>query len=175
MKFAVGALAFIALCSSAAAYAESRQEQAARVISKAGGPSKACDLLTNADVVNITGRRSYVAPQGTTLTNGGSACDFDSANVTLFSGPKSQEHYDALLKNFKKDRTPRQPVAGVGERAYLLVPEPRDKYEGRYAILVVHQGEHTLAVALEAQDNEAPQSLQPKLMTMVKTALPRLP
>lgn len=55
------------------------------------------------------------------------------------------------------------------------MPEPRDKHEGRYAVLVVHRGEHTLAVALEAQDNEAPQSLQPKLVAMVKTALTRLP
>jgi hypothetical protein len=117
----------------------------------------------------------YGPGQVSQLTNGGSACDYDSANVTLFSGPKSEEHYEALLKNFKKDQTPRQPVAGIGEKGYVMYPKPRAKYEGVYAVLVVRQGVHTMAVALETQGTETPQSLQPKLVAMAKTALGRLP
>jgi hypothetical protein len=164
----------IALAGIPAAPAQTRQEQAARVIQKSGGPSAACALLSNDEVVKITGRRSYTEPEGTQLTNGGSACDYDSANVTLYSGPKSEEHYEALLKNFKKDQTPRQPVAGLGDKAYLMYPKPRDKYEGNHAVLVVRQGVHTMAVSLEAQGTETPQSLQPKLTAMAKTALARL-
>jgi hypothetical protein len=166
-------LAFLALAATGA-WAQSRQEQAGRVIKNSGGPSAACALLSNDEVVRITGRRSYTEPEGTQLTNGGSACDYDSANVTVFSGPKSEEHYDALLKNFGKEQTPRQPMAGLGDRAYVMYPKPRDKHEGTHAVLVVRQGVHTLAVALETEGAETPQSLQPKLMAMAKLAIGRL-
>jgi hypothetical protein len=155
--------------------AQSRQEQAARVIEQAGGPSTACALLTDDEIVKISGRRSYSKPEGTKLTNGGSACDYSGANVTLFSGPKSDESYEALLKNFKKDQTPRVPVAGIGDRAYFMAPKPRDEYEGRYQMLVVKKGAHTFAIALEAQKNESTESLQPKVMALAKMALARLP
>ena len=66
---------FVSLVLAVAlASGQTRQEQAARVIKKAGGPSAACALLSNEEVVKITGRRSYTEPEGTQLTNGGSAC-----------------------------------------------------------------------------------------------------
>jgi len=157
------------------ASAQSRQEQAARVIEQPGGPSPACALLTDDEIVKISGHRSYSKPEGTKLTNGGSACDYSGANVTLFSGPKSDESYEALLKNFKKDQTPRTAVAGIGDRAYYMSPKPRDEYEGRYEMLVVKKGPHTVAIALEAQKNESTESLQPKVMALAKMALARLP
>lgn len=155
--------------------AQSRQEQAARVIEQAGAPSAACALLTDDEIVKISGHRSYTKPEGTKLTNGGSACDYSGGNVTLFSGPKADESYEALLKNFKKGETPRVPVAGIGDRAYFMAPKPRDEYEGRYQILVVKKGAHTVAIALEAQKNESTESLQPKVMALAKIALARLP
>src|SRR4051812_5577734 len=94
-----------ALALACTAAAESRTEQANRVITKPGGPSAACALLSSDEVVKITGRRSYSQAEGTQLTNGGSACDYTGANVTLFSGPKSDENYDKLVKNFKKDNS----------------------------------------------------------------------
>ena len=53
----------------------------------------------------------------------GSACDYSSANLTLFPGPKSDDRYDELVKNLKKDNSKRQAVAGVGDSAYLWVRE----------------------------------------------------
>ena len=168
------ALALFAMCSTTAALAESRQEQAARVVKQYEAPSAACSLLTKDEVAKLTGQPAYTDPSGTQLVNGGTACDYSSANLTLFSGPKSDENYDKLVKNFKKDNSARQAVAGIGDSAYLWFPKARDKYEGNYAVLVVHQGTHTLALAIEAQGNESPPSLQPKLLAMAKTALPRL-
>jgi hypothetical protein len=164
----------VAMCGTTAALAESRQQQAARAVQQYDAPSRACALLTKDEVAKITGRRAYTEPSGTQLVNDGSACDFDSVNVTLFSGPKSDENYDKLVKNFKKDNTSRQAVAGLGDSAYLWFPKPRDQYEGHYAVLVVHQGAHMMALALEAQGSEAAPSLQPKLVVMARTALPRL-
>jgi hypothetical protein len=167
-------IALAALGGITAVSAQTRKEQADRVVKQYGAPSPACALLTKEEFAKITGRHLYTDANGTQLTNGGSACDFDSGNVTLFSGPKSAENYEQLLKNFKKDQTPRQPVSGIGESAYLMYPKPRDRHEGNYAVLVVRQGVHTMAVALEAQGNEAPQSLQPQLMAMARAALAKL-
>jgi hypothetical protein len=168
----LAAAAALALAGTAAA--ESRTEQANRVFTKSGGPSAACALLSNDEVVKITGRRSYSQPEGTQLTNDGASCDYTGVNVTLFSGPKSDENYDKLVKNFMKDNSSRQVVAGVGDSAYLWFPKPRDQYEGNHAILVAHQGVHTVAVSLEAQGSETPQSLQPRLTAMAKAALAKL-
>ena len=169
-----GALTLVAMCCMTAVLAESRQEQAARAVKQYEAPSAACALLTKDEVAKLTGQPAYTDPAGTQLVNDGSACDYSSANVTLFSGPKSDENYDKLVKNFKKDNSARQAVAGIGDSAYLWFPKARDKYEGNYAVLVVHQAAHTVALALEAQGSESPPSLQPKLVAMAKTALPRL-
>ena len=173
-KARFSALALVAMCGTTAAMAESRQEQAARAVKQYEAPSAACALLTKDEVAKLTGRPAYSEPSGTQLINDGSACDYSSANLTLFSGPKSNDSYDKLVKNFKKDNSVRQAVAGIGDSAYLWFPKARDQYEGNYTVLVVHQGAHTLAVALEAQGSEAPTSLQPKLVAMAKSALPRL-
>jgi hypothetical protein len=168
-------LALAALAGAASASAQSRKEQADRVVKQYSAPSAACALLSNAEVAKITGRPSYDEPQGTQLTNGGSACDYDAANLTLFSGPKSGEHYEALLKNFGKDKAPRTPVPGIGDSAYLMVLTSGPTSEpDRHAVLVVRQGTHTLAVSLEAQKTQAPPSLQPQLTSMAKTALGKL-
>jgi hypothetical protein len=47
------------------------------------------------------------------------------------------------VKNFKKDKSARQAVAGVGDSASLWFPKARDQYEGNCAVLLVHQGAHT--------------------------------
>jgi hypothetical protein len=66
-------------------------------------------------------------------------------------------------------------VAGIGDSAYLMfmksgpTQEPTD-----HAILVVHQGVHTVAVSLAAERKQSPQSLQPTLTTMAKAALAKL-
>jgi hypothetical protein len=163
------------LAGAASASAQSRKEQADRVVKQYNAPSAACALLSNAEIAKITGRPAYDEPHGTQLTNGGSACDYDEANLTLFSGPKSGEHYEALLKNFGKDKAPRTPVPGIGDSAYLMeVTSGPTSEPNRHAVLVVRQGAHTLAVALEAQKTQAPPSLQPQLISMARTALSRL-
>ncbi len=165
--FAVVALQDVAL-------GESRTEQANRAGIKAG-PAAACTLMSKAEFAKITGRQPFDEPAGAQLANGGSSCEYEGGGFTLYSGPQSEAHYEALLKIFKADATPRQPVTGVGARAYVMLPKPRDQYQGEYAILVVRQGVHTLAVNLEAGRNEKANTLQPKLEALAKAALPRLP
>jgi hypothetical protein len=153
---------------------QTNSEIANRLIDKQSSAVPACGLLSNDEVVRMTGRKSYTPPEGVQLRDGGSSCTWDSGvNSNLFSGPKSAEQHEALLKAFKQDKTPRQAVSGIGDSAYSTA-WMGNKYQGNHAVLVVRKGVHTMGVSLEAEGAETPQSVQPKLMTVAKAALAKL-
>jgi hypothetical protein len=148
------ATAVVALFTPAAAPAQS-----ASAATKATGPGvrKACVLLTDAEVEKLInrGRPAYGTPEEVALA-GGSACEYPAgAQVVLFSGPNSQRDLDALLRNFEKDKEPRHPVSGIGDRAWIMFPRPRDQYEDRLAYLVTTVGPHTVAVSMAAKEGQA--------------------
>jgi hypothetical protein len=157
------------------ASAQSNSEIARRLIEKPSTAVLACKLLTNDEVVKLTGRKSYTPPEGVQLRDGGSSCTWDSGvNINLFTGPKSVEQHESMLKAFKQDKTPRQAVPGLGDSAYATA-WMGNQYQGNHAVLVVRKGAHTMGISLEAQGGQTPQSAQPTLMTVAKAALARLP
>jgi len=161
--------------AASAVLAQSNAEVARRIIDKQSDAVPACKLLANDEVVKLTGRKSYTPPGGVQLKNGGSSCTWDSGvNINLFSGPNSAEQHEALLKAFKQDKTPRQPVAGIGDSAFATA-WMGNQYQGNHAVLVIRKGVHTMGISLEAEQPETPQSVQPRLMTVAKAALARLP
>lgn len=167
--------ASLALAALSDAAAQSNSEIARRLIEKPSAAVAACKLLSNDEVVKLTGRKSYTPPEGVQLRDGGSSCTWDSGvNINLFSGPKSAEQHEELMRNFKVDKTPRQPVAGVGDGAFVT-HMMLGKYQGDHALMVVRKGAHTMGISLEAKAPETPQSLQPKLTTIAKAALAKLP
>jgi hypothetical protein len=167
---------FVAAAGAASTgLAQSNAEVARRLIDKPSNAVPACRLLSNDDVVKLTGRKSYTPPEGVQLKDGGSSCTWDSGvNINLFSGPRSADQHEALLKAFKQDKTPRQTVAGLGDSAYSTA-WMGNQYQGNHAVLVIRKGAHTMGVSLEAKPPETPQSVQPKLMTVAKAALAQLP
>lgn len=168
--------AALALGALSIAFAQSNSEVARRLIDKPSNTNAACALLSNEEVVRLTGRRSYTPPEGVLFKSGtGSSCTWDSGvNINLYSGPKSADEHEALLKAFKQDKTPRQTVAGLGDSAYSTT-WTGNQYQGNHAVLVIRKGVHTVGISLEAQGKETPESIQPKLMTVAKAALARLP
>jgi hypothetical protein len=168
--------AFVAAAGAASTVlAQSNSEVARKLIDKQSNAVAACSLLSNDEVVKLTGRKSYTPPEGVQLRDGGSSCTWDSGvNINLFSGPRSAEQHEALLKAFKQDKTPRQPVAGIGDSAFATA-WMGNRYQGNHAVLVVRKGAHTMGISLEAQGTETPQTVQPKLTTVAKAALARLP
>jgi hypothetical protein len=156
------------------ASAQSNSEVARRIIEKTSNAVTACGLLTNDEVVKMTGRKSYTPPEGVQFKNGGSSCTWDSGvNINLFSGPQSAEQHEGLMKAFKADKTPREAVAGVGDSAFATAIMG-NKYQGNHALLVVRKGPHTMGMTLEAKEPETPQSVRPKLVTIAKAALAKL-
>ena len=140
-----------------------------------GGPS-ACSLLTRADVHKATGKDPYDNPTETPLA-GGTACMIGDAQLMLFSGPDSWQRYENFLKGFKADKDPRKPVSGIGDRAYILFPAPRNSYqrENPSAVLVVQRGPHTLALSQQADRGKPAESTQPVLTSLMKVAIAKLP
>lgn len=171
----LAATAALTLGAVSTAAAQSNAETARRIIEKQSNAVPACALLTNDEVVRMTGRRSYTPPEGVQFKSGGSSCNWDSGvNINLFTGPRSAEQHESLMKAFKADKTPRQPVAGIGDSAFATAIMG-DKYQGNHGLLVVRKGAHTLGISLQAEGAETPQSVQPKLLTVAKAALARLP
>ena len=169
------ALVLVALVAAPASWAQSNAEVARRLIDKPSDAVTACKLLSNDEVVKLTGRKSYTPPEGVQLKDGGSSCTWDSGvNINLFSGPRSAEQHEQLLKAFKQDKTPRQTVSGLGDSAFSTA-WMGNQYQGNHAVLVIRKGVHTMGISLEAKPPETPPSVQPQLITVAKAALAKLP
>ena len=134
---------------------------------------QACSLITRADVKKATGRDPYVDPQP--AGQGGWICNVGIAELKVYSGPKSWEAWESTLKGFKKEKEPRTPASGFGERAYFLYPKPDNQYQGNVAILVATSGKHTLALSLDAPEGKPAESMRPALESLMKSILARLP
>lgn len=168
-------LAFFALASASSADAQNNAEVARRIIEKPNDAALACKLLSNDEVVKLTGRPSYVDPEGVQLAGGGSSCTWDAGvNINLYSGRSAAQNMEGLMKSFKVDKAARRPVAGIGESA-TMSHMMLGKYQGNHALLVVRKGEHVMGISLEAKEPETPQGVEPKLITVAKAALARLP
>ena len=146
----------------------------------AQSPINACTWFTQADIERITGQKSLVTGTGdfTSLAGGaGSACTWGElgAQIVIFSGAKSDELFENYLKNFKKDKEARRALSGVGERAYIMFPKPRDQYEDRVAVVVVKKGEHTLGVSVSAPDGKTQESVEPSVIAFTKVVLTKVP
>ncbi len=161
------------MLSLADAGAQNPRDQAAKELARkmpAGG-GQACALVTRADVKTATGRDPYVDPES---AGGGWVCNFGVGELKLYSGADSWAAWEQTLKAFKKDKEPRTPAPGFGERAYFLYPTPDNKQQGNVAFLVAKSGNHTLALSLDAPEGRPAESMRPALESLMKTILARL-
>jgi hypothetical protein len=89
----------------------------------------ACDLVSNADVEKVTGRRLQDPPgRLSTVQKTQSACDFWEAavQIALFSSRLSQEYVNRAVDGNGFDRT-KHAVAGVGDSASIyFTPKGKD-------------------------------------------------
>lgn len=108
-------------------------------------------------------------------TRGGAVCDFDGgeAQVMLFSGPDSEKHWEAMLKNFGHEKAPRTAVPGLGAPAYVIYPPPKNQYQDVVAMVVVRTGPHTLVVSSAVVKGKPAETALPTV-ALVKLVLPKL-
>jgi hypothetical protein len=165
----------LALCLALGpAAAQTPREQADKELTRSvpAGQVQACSLITRADIKKATGNDPYVDPEP--AGQGGWICNVGTGELKVYSGPKSWDAWESTLKGFKKDKEPRTPAPGFGDRAYFLYPKPDNKYQGNVAVLVAQSGTYTLALSLDAAEGEPGESMRPALESLMKTIIARL-
>jgi hypothetical protein len=119
----------------------------------------ACSLLTDAEVAKLITRGRPVydqVPEAVALAGGAaSVCDYPTGGqIGFWAGPKAQENFERTLKSFGWDKEARQPISGVGDRAFIMFPTP-EKHKDRAAFLVATVGQQLVTAALFAHDGNA--------------------
>ena len=118
----------------------------------------ACSLLTDAEASKLVarGQQTYSEPEATTLGGGaGSVCQYEHGQTGLWMGPDSGTRFEQFLASWKQDKQPRQSVSGVGDKAYVLYPKPRNSYSDKGPMIVATVGPHIVTAALFAREGQA--------------------
>ena len=118
----------------------------------------ACGLLTDAEVAQLItrGQPSYSEPEATTLSGGtGSVCQYEHGQTGIWTGPGAGPSFEQFLASWKQDKQPRQPVSGVGDKAYVIYPKARNSYSDEGPFLVATVGPHTITATLFARKGQA--------------------
>jgi len=171
------ALAVAAIASSLVsvpADAQTRSQQAEKELARKvpAGSVPACSLITRADVKAATGREPLREPEP--AGQGGWICSVGTVELKLYTGANSWDAWESTLRNFKKDKEPRVPAAGLGERAYFLFLKPDNPSRDAAAILVAKSGEHTVVLSIDAAPGQAAEATRPALESLMKSVLARL-
>ena len=119
-----------------------------------------CALLTSAEATRhiARGRPTYnQTPDAVMVVGGaGALCDYPfGGQIGLWRAPKAEQSLEQFLKIWKTDQEKRHPVAGVGDKAWIMFPVPADRHKDRAAYLVAHVGQQIVTVALFAHDGNA--------------------
>lgn len=119
-----------------------------------------CALLTSAEATKhiARGQPTYgQTPDAVTLGGGaGAVCDYPfGGQVGIWRAPNAEQNFGNFLKAWKADKEKRHPVAGVGDRAWIMFPVPEDQYKDRVAYLVAYVGQQIVTVHLVARDGAA--------------------
>jgi len=122
--------------------------------------SNPCALLTSAEAVKhiARGQQTYgQTPDAVTVGGGaGSLCEYPfGGQIGVWRAPKAEESLMRFLKAWKADNATRHPVAGVGDKAWIMFPVPENKYKDRVAYLVSNVGQQIVTVALFARNGAA--------------------
>lgn len=119
-----------------------------------------CALLTSAEAVThiARGKPTYDQAPEVTLIGGGNGalCEYPfGGQIGVWRAPNAQANFERFLQAWKADKETRHPVAGVGDRAWIMFPVPQNEYQDRAAYLVAHVGQQIVTVALFAHDGQA--------------------
>jgi hypothetical protein len=121
----------------------------------------ACGLLTTdqAKQLIVRGKQLIVPLEGTAsaVSGGkGSVCDYNyGGQVSLYVGPNAEASFEHFLKAFGAQGQPKQPVSGVGDKAYVFYPKPRNDYSDQGPYLVATVGPHLVTAFLAAHKGNA--------------------
>jgi hypothetical protein len=176
-RFALALATAVAVASTSKAGAQAAGAKKAGV--ELAKTAKACTLLTDAEQAKYIarGQKIYSGPDAFTLGAGaGSGCswDGDRGQIIIYTGPNAEQGVEGLLAAFNQEKLAKQAVSGVGDKAWVIYPKPRNQYQARVGFLGVKTGDQMLAISLEADDGKPTESVLPDLIALAKLVVSRL-
>ena len=132
----------------------------------------ACTLASNAEVAQVAEEKPQLAKfwSAPITSHGGAHCDYDGGSIRIY---RSGADLESALKSLKADKAERRPVAGIGDKAFFMIPYPDDEYK-RLALLAVYAGSQVLQLTLDANGDEPVEATRPRLERFARLVLPRL-
>jgi hypothetical protein len=121
----------------------------------------ACGLLTTeeAKTLIVRGQNPIIplnAEASSVVGGKGSVCDYNyGGQVAIYVGPNSEAAFEQFLKAFNAQGEPKTPVPGVGDKAYVIYPKPRNEYSDQGPYLVATVGPHTVTAFLARHKGNA--------------------
>ena len=150
-------IALYGVSSAASVAAQGSGSQAAGV--------HACSLLSDADIVRVTGRpnRLNVPPERSEMPNGATTCNFVGLDITLYPRVTPQ-NFQAMRKTEAgtKDVTV-ESTSGVGDEAYFSV---RARRTSSNVGIIVRRGTYQVALG-DRVPNDSVAWIKPKLVDLV--------
>jgi len=133
------------------------------VVSRVSAQSvpNACGLLAKPDVdrLLVRGKPTWHAqPEAVVSGKGkGSTCLYPTGGqVAIYIGPNSAAAAESDLQMLRIDKVQRQPVSGIGDKAFLiLTPKIKVDNDNEGPYLVATVGEYTVAAFLTAWKGQA--------------------
>jgi hypothetical protein len=141
-----------------------------------GGPP-ACSLIKGADVQKATGTKQSFPSEQYPYPQGGTICSVPGAELVVLSGADSVKRFDKLLESLRRKDEPRKSISGVGERAYAMYPKPRTSVQREHpqGLLVAQRGPYVVSLAVDVAPDKPVESIEPAMVSLMKTVLARLP
>jgi hypothetical protein len=94
--------------------------------------------------------------------------------ILLFAGEDWRGTFDHYVASFGVEDLPRTPVEGLGEGAFAIFYDPEDEYQDHGAGVVFGAGPPTVAVMVNAEDGEPPETVLPQAMAVAQAVAGRL-
>jgi hypothetical protein len=142
----------------------------------AGQPASAqnvCTLATSAEFDEAyevdPNMRGFASDPMATDMSWGPHCDYDGGSIDLVQ----TRELDRLVELLEAGKQPRQPVAGLGQRAFFTTIYPDDE-NSRRGFLAVYTGPRVVAFSMMAHGHEAVEATRPRLERLAKLVLPRV-
>jgi hypothetical protein len=138
-------------------------------------PLDACLLATSAEFSQIAEEKPELAKfaSAPTTSFGGAHCDYDGGSIRVYQGKAPAAALEGTLTAFKADKQPRVAVAGIGDKAFFMIPNPDDQYN-RIGLLAVYAGPRVVQLTMDAHGQEPITATRPRLERLARLVLPRL-
>lgn len=132
----------------------------------------ACSLLSDADILRITGTRNQLntPPARSEMPNGSTVCNFVGLDITL-TPRVTKQNFEANRKSAGTERnTTVEPTSGVGEEAYFYV---RSRPSSSNVGIVFRSGSYQVALGDRVRSDSVAW-FKPKVVELAKVAAAKL-